>query len=135
MVFLTILVVSMGSPSGGSSPSAGAGAGTTTSSSTSSTACADSTETNPVRLRRIATLSLVLPSGSLHLGTGPISNAPTFTSALGGSSVGVVYLACTPKVSLRKNVIVLSDGTALLRSKSSVSLASPSSVFQQIATG
>mmetsp|Transcript_14967 Transcript_14967/g.64135 ORF Transcript_14967/g.64135 Transcript_14967/m.64135 type:complete len:686 (+) Transcript_14967:466-2523(+) len=135
MVFLTILVVSMGSPSGGSSPSAGAGAGTVTSSSISSTACADSTETSPLRLRRIATLSLVLPSGSLHFGTGPISNAPMFVSALGGSSVGVVYLACTPKVSLRKNVIVLSDGTALLRSNSSVSFASPSSVFQQNATG
>merc|ERR1719498_681804 len=126
--------VSMGaaSPSGAGGSGAGSGG---TSSSISSTAAADSTETRPLRLRRTFTLSLVLPSGSLHLGTGPISKEPTESSALGGRRVGVVYLAWTEKVSLRKKVIIFDEGTGLLRSKSSMSFASPPSPTQLNDTG
>mmetsp|Transcript_355 Transcript_355/g.806 ORF Transcript_355/g.806 Transcript_355/m.806 type:complete len:643 (+) Transcript_355:899-2827(+) len=129
-----------------SAAAAAAGAGTATtgaSSSISSTACADSTLTRPFRFRRTFTLILVLESlasGSTTrladgAGTGPMSKVPTDSAAPGASSCGVVYLACSVKVSLRKKVIILDDGTGLLRSNSSMSLTSPPSPTQLKDTG
>mmetsp|Transcript_4488 Transcript_4488/g.20411 ORF Transcript_4488/g.20411 Transcript_4488/m.20411 type:complete len:214 (-) Transcript_4488:1367-2008(-) len=123
--------VSMGASVAG----AGSGTGAETSSSISSTACADSTETRPLRLRRTLTLSLVLPSSELVVGMGPTSKDPICVMALGGRSVGVVYLAWSVNVSSRKKVIILVDGTALLRSKSSISFTSPPSACHWKETG